>query len=261
MKNRITQLFSSKPEGVLSVYFTAGYPHLEDTMTVLEALQESGADMVEIGMPYSDPVADGPTIQESNKKALENGISISGLFDQISTMREQIDIPVVLMGYVNPVLQYGVEKFCEKCGSLGIDGVILPDLPRAEYMDIYQPFFEAHDLFNIALITPQTSEERIVAIDAYSSGFIYMVSTSSTTGSRADISDTQIAYFKRVRDMGLRNPLLIGFGISDAPTFSRACRYAHGAIIGSAFINMLSEGGNIRDEVRQFIGSIKGPVS
>lgn len=258
MKNRIRQLFETGKDRILSVYFTAGFPRLDDTMKVLTALQGAGADIAEIGMPYSDPVADGPTIQASNKQALDNGMSLRVLFEQISDMRRIVSMPVVLMGYVNPILQYGVEKFCADSARAGVDGVIIPDLPRQEYEDLYKPHFDAAGLYNISLITPQTSPERIREIDAHSRGFIYMVSTSSTTGSRSELDQTQMSYFERVRRMQLKNPLLIGFGISDAVTFDRACHHAHGAIIGSAFISRISDTMDIERDVQAFIAGVKG---
>lgn len=257
-KNKIVSLFGNNPKKVLSVYFTAGYPHLHDTMEVVSALQEGGADIIEVGIPYSDPVADGPTIQQSNKQALDNGISLRLIFEQLADLRKQVQIPVVLMGYINPVLQYGLEAFCRKCSETGIDGVILPDLPMQEYLDEYKDIFEKYGLVNIFLITPQTSAERIRQIDEHSQGFIYMVSSASTTGAKAEVTDEQERYFERVNAMALRNPRLIGFGISSKQTFDRACRYASGAIIGSAFIKVLQQSKNITNDTVHFIQSIKG---
>ena len=257
-KNKIVSLFGNNPKKVLSVYFTAGYPHLHDTMEVVSALQEGGADIIEVGIPYSDPVADGPTIQQSNKQALDNGISLRLIFEQLADLRKQVQIPVVLMGYINPVLQYGLEAFCRKCSETGIYGVILPDLPMQEYLDEYKDIFEKYGLVNIFLITPQTSAERIRQIDEHSQGFIYMVSSASTTGAKAEVTDEQERYFERVNAMALRNPRLIGFGISSKQTFDRACRYASGAIIGSAFIKVLQQSKNITNDTVHFIQSIKG---
>jgi len=251
-------LYEIKRERILSVYFTAGFPKLQDTMTIIRDLQEAGADIVEVGIPYSDPVADGPTIQESNKIALDNGISLKIIFEQLKELRQQISIPVILMGYINPVLQYGVEAFCKKCQETGIDGVILPDLPMKEYQDEYKEIFERHGLLNIFLITPQTSDQRIHEIDSNSSVFIYMVSSASTTGAKGGISDEQVQYFKRVQDMKLINPTLIGFGISNNETFNQACQHASGAIIGSAFINLLRKSQDFKKDIGAFIKSVKG---
>lgn len=256
-QNRIEQLFEEKKERILSVYFSAGYPNLDDTTEIMKYLEEAGADIIEVGIPFSDPVADGPTIQESNKIALDNGISLKLIFEQISEIRTSVKIPIILMGYINPVLQYGLAAFCAKCKEVGVDGLILPDLPMQEYLDEYKSTFEAHGLLNIFLITPQTSEERIRAIDQHSKGFIYMVSSASTTGAKVDISQGQVAYFERVNEMKLKNPTLIGFGISNKSTFDRACQYASGAIIGSAFINVLREAKDVKADIASFIQSVK----
>ena len=255
--NRIIELFSQKKEQVLNVYYTAGYPNLHDTLTVLEALQEAGADIVEIGMPYSDPVADGPTIQQSNDVALQNGMTVKLLFEQLATMRSRIHIPVLLMGYLNPVVQFGVEKFCARCKETGVDGVILPDMPMQVYQDEYKSVFESYGLLNTFLITPQTSEERIRQIDAVSDGFIYMVSSASVTGSTKGIQGEQENYFRRVKQMGLQNPTMIGFGISDHDSFEKACQYANGAIIGSAFIKVLQQSTDLPKDIREFVKQIK----
>jgi tryptophan synthase alpha chain len=228
---------------LLSIYFTAGYPALEDTVPIIRALANSGVDMIEIGLPFSDPLADGPTIQQSSTKALKNGMSSALLFEQLGSIRKEVDIPLIVMGYFNPVLQYGVEAFCAKCSAIGIDGLILPDLPLEEYRRHYKAIFDRFGLKMIFLITPQTSEERIREIDRYSQGFIYLVSSASTTGAKTGFADTQQAYFKRVSQMGLTNPLIVGFGISNRETFEAATRHTNGAIIGSAFINSLSEHG------------------
>ncbi|MEO1053958.1 MAG: tryptophan synthase subunit alpha [Bacteroidota bacterium] len=256
--NRIDRLFKEKGERILSVYFTAGYPQTGDTMQVAQALQEAAADIIEIGMPYSDPIADGPTIQESSKISLDHGMTIALLFEQLASLRMHVDIPVILMGYINPVLQYGIERFCQQCQQLGVDGLILPDLPMHEYQTEYKPVFDAHGLYNIFLITPQTSEERIREIDEHSNGFIYMVSSASTTGAKDNIEAEQVAYFNRIRDMRLNNPTLIGFGISNKDTFDKACEYASGAIIGSAFIKAIQSTGDLTSNINQFITSIKG---
>lgn len=258
IKSRIEKLFEEKKDNILSVYFTAGFPNLDDTANIVKQLQSSDADIIEVGIPFSDPVADGPTIQESNKRALDNGISLKLIFDQLAEIRSEVNIPIILMGYINPVLQFGVEDFCKRCEEIGIDGLILPDLPMQEYIDEYQSVFEAHGLLNIFLITPQTSEERIREIDNNSRGFIYMVSLAGTTGAKANISEDQVSYFKRVKAMQLKNPTLIGFGISNHETFDRACKHASGAIIGSAFINVLEKANNLEQDISAFIKSIKG---
>ena len=257
-KNSIEKLFEEKSKRVLSVYFTAGFPNLHDTANIMKSLDASGADIIEVGIPFSDPVADGPTIQESNKIALDNGISLKLIFEQLDVIRKELKIPVILMGYINPVLQFGVEKFCQKCAEVGVAGLILPDLPLQEYLDEYKSTFEKYGLLNIFLITPQTTAERIRKIDENSRGFIYMVSSASTTGAKGDISATQIDYFNRVRKMNLKNPTLIGFGISNLETFDLACKHAHGAIIGSAFINVLKNSRDIHKDIAGFIKSVKG---
>lgn len=241
-----------KPGKLVSIYFTAGFPELGDTVPVLRELQAAGADMVEIGLPFSDPLADGPTIQESSTRALRNGMTTNRLFDQLRGIREEIDIPLILMGYFNPVLQYGVEAFCEKCRESGIDGIILPDLPLEIYQRDYRQHFENNGLSMIFLISPQTSPERIRQIDAASDSFIYMVSSASTTGVQESFGQGQQAYFNRIGSMGLEHPQLVGFGISDARSFREATRTARGAIIGSAFIRLLErEGiGGIRSFVK-----------
>jgi tryptophan synthase alpha chain len=256
--NRISTLFNSTQEPILNVYATAGYPHFGDTMLVLNALQEGGVDIIEIGMPYSDPVADGETIQQSNQVSLDQGMTVAHLFDQLKNMRQSISVPVLLMGYVNPVLQFGVERFCQKCQEVGVDGLILPDLPLAEYQQCYQTIFEQYGLLNIFLITPQTSDERIKQIDSVSEGFIYMVSSASTTGAKTGISSDQEAYFKLIDGMKLKNPRLVGFGISDRESFLKASNGASGAIIGSAFVKLLGNAKNLREEIVGFVKSIKG---
>ena len=256
-KNRIEQLFEEKKNRILSVYFSAGYPSLNDTARIMQYLEESGADIIEVGIPFSDPVADGPTIQESNKIALDNGISLKLIFEQLAHIRKSVTIPIILMGYVNPILQYGLADFCAKCAEVGVDGLIIPDLPMQEYLDEYKSTFESHGILNIFLITPQTSDARIQEIDSNSKGFIYMVSSASTTGAKSNISEGQEAYFNRVNSMNLKNPTLIGFGISNKETFDRACTYAAGAIIGSAFIDVLSTAGDLKSGIQDFIKSVK----
>jgi tryptophan synthase alpha chain len=254
--NRIDKLFREKKTSILSVYFTAGYPCLDSTAGIVRALSESGADMIEIGMPFSDPMADGPVIQRSNEKALQNGMTLKILFDQLSDIRKGVKIPLLLMGYLNPVMQFGVENFCIQCKQIGIDGVILPDLPPLVYYEEYFHIFNKYNIHNILLISPQSSSERISTIDKISRGFIYVVSSSSVTGSRDNFSDDQVSYFKRVNEMNLNNPTLIGFGISNRETFKDAGRYSRGGIIGSAFVKILGEGGEVNEKINQFIKGI-----
>ena len=256
MNNRINKLFQEKKERILSVYFTAGYPNLEDTVPMIQALVKNGVDLIEIGMPFSDPVADGPVIQHSSLIALQNGMSIRKLFEQLKNIRKSVDTPLILMGYINPVLQYGVDAFCKKCRETGIDGLIIPDLPLDVYQEEFQAIFEANNLHNIFLITPQTSEERMRMIDEISSGFIYMVSSNSTTGAKSSVSDFQKSYFERVSSLGLKNPRMIGFGISNAETFANACQYSNGAIIGSAFVKALEGSETLERKVSGFINAI-----
>lgn len=242
--NRIQQKLQEDKK-LLSIYFTAGYPNLDDTLTTIENLEKNGVDMIEIGLPFSDPLADGPTIQASSTQALHNGMTSALLFDQLKAVRKTVSIPLILMGYFNPMLQYGVEAFCKKCQEIGIDGFIIPDLPVEVYHDKYQAIFERYGLLNIFLITPQTSEKRIRYMDRISNGFIYMVSSASTTGGESCFGSEQTAYFKRISELKLNNPQIIGFGISDQQSFSQATQYAKGAIIGSAFIkHVTTEGVN-----------------
>lgn len=254
--NRIHTLFNTKKERVLSIYFTAGFPNLEDTVSIMEAIEAGGADIIEIGVPYSDPVADGPTIQDSNQIALQNGMSMNKLFEQLVGFRAKVHLPVVLMGYLNPIMQYGMEAFCKKCKEVGIDGLILPDLPMQEYLDEYKDLFDSYGLVNTFLISPQTSEKRIREIDGNTDGFIYMVSSHSITGAKSGISEEQINYFERVREMNLKNPRLIGFGISNSETFTTASNYSNGAIIGSAFIKVLKNSENLKEDVQSYIRSV-----
>lgn len=254
--NRIHTLFNTKKERVLSIYFTAGFPNLEDTVSIMEAIEAGGADIIEIGVPYSDPVADGPTIQDSNQIALQNGMSMNKLFEQLVGFRAKVHLPVVLMGYLNPIMQYGMEAFCKKCKEVGIDGLILPDLPMQEYLDEYKDLFDSYGLVNTFLISPQTSEKRIREIDGNTDGFIYMVSSHSITGAKSGVSEEQINYFERVREMNLKNPRLIGFGISNSETFTTASNYSNGAIIGSAFIKVLKNSENLKEDVQSYIRSV-----
>ena len=253
MKNRITSLFEKKDEKILSIYFTAGYPELNDTLKIISQLEKSGADLVEIGMPFSDPVADGPVIQQSSEEALKNGMTIHLLFEQLKQIRKNVSIPLILMGYLNPVMQYGIEDFCKKCKEIGIDGTIIPDLPLEIYETEYKEIFERNSLSNIFLVTPQTSDERIRKIDELSTGFIYMVSSSSTTGVKGAVNEEQVSYFERISAMNLRSKRLIGFGISDKASFEKSSCYANGAIIGSAFIKALEGKETVETKVKEFM--------
>lgn len=253
----IDRTFSDKRTGILSAYFTAGFPALDDTALIIRTLQDAGADMIEVGIPFSDPVADGPTIQMSNKQALDNGITLKKILDQIRSVRGETRIPLLLMGYLNPVYQYGIKRFCDDCRDAGVSGLILPDLPIREYRETYRAIIESHGLYNIFLITPETSEQRIREIDSISHGFIYMVSASSTTGTKKGISDDQINYFKRIQRMKLSTPRMVGFGISDRESFESATKYAHGAIIGSAIIRVLMNSRDIKKDLTAYIHSIK----
>jgi tryptophan synthase alpha chain len=240
--NRINQKLKEDKK-LLSIYFSAGFPNLNDTVSIIEQLEQNGTDMIEIGLPFSDPLADGPTIQKSSTKALKNGMTTEVLFNQLKDIRKTVSIPLIIMGYFNPMLQYGVEAFCEKCQEIGIDGLIIPDLPVDVYNEQYKTTFEKYGLINVFLITPQTSVERIHFIDSISNGFIYMVSSASVTGSGSGFGAEQTNYFKRIADMNLKNPQIVGFGIKDNDTFTQATTYAKGAIIGSAFIEHLTFNG------------------
>jgi tryptophan synthase alpha chain len=255
--NRITQLFNSGKKDILSVYFTAGYPSLNDTFRTITELEKRGVDMVEIGIPFSDPIADGPVIQRSGSKALANGMSLQLLFEQLKEIREYSNVPLILMGYINPILRMGMEKFLELAVSIGIDGVIIPDLPPEEYIEKYKEQFERADIFNNFLITPQTPVERLKQIDDWSKGFLYMVSSAATTGTRESFDEKQLDYFKRISDMKLKTPRLIGFGVSNHTTFEQACRFSNGAIVGSAFIEALGENDTLAQKVRSFVEAIR----
>ena len=252
--NRIDQKFKGDKK-LLSIYFSAGYPKLEDTVPILKQLQSSGVDMVEIGLPFSDPLADGPTIQESSTQALRNGMSTKKLFQQLEGIRKEIEIPLIIMGYFNPLLQFGVENFCKKCHEIGIDGLIIPDLPVEVYHEKYKTLFDQYGLYNMFLITPQTSESRIRFIDQVSNGFIYMVSSASVTGAQSSFGDPQAAYFNRIASYDLQTPRIVGFGISNADTFQTATQQAQGAIIGSAFIKFLENEGV--EKIPEFIQRIR----
>lgn len=250
----VAKLLEQKSSNVLSIYFTSGFPELNDTTKVIQELSNGGVDFIEVGLPYSDPLADGPTIQDSSQKALKNGINLDIVFDQLMEIKESNPTPLVLMGYLNQMLKYGEDKFCQKVVECGIDTVILPDLPMVEYENHYQALFEKYGINNVFLITPLTSEERIRKIDSYTKSFIYMVASSSITGAKGEISQAQIDYFQRIQSMKLKSKLIIGFGISNHQTFSKACEYGNGAIIGSAFIRFLEEKGV--EKISDFINSV-----
>jgi tryptophan synthase alpha chain len=241
--NRIDKLFREKGGDILSVYFTAGYPKLEDTVPIISELSAQGVDLIEIGIPFSDPMADGPVIQHSSTQALGNGLTIKWLFAKLQGVREKTAIPLILMGYLNPIMQYGIENFCRDCARAGIDGLIVPDLPLTDYERDFKPQLEKYGLHGILLITPETSEERVRQIDTTTGGFIYMVSTASTTGAKARFDDKTLDYFARIDAMGLKNPRLVGFGISNRETFASACQHAAGGIVGSLFVKLLGEKG------------------
>lgn len=253
--SRIKELFNRKKQNVLNVYCTAGYPALNSTLEVMKALQTNGADLIELGMPYSDPLADGPVIQASSAKALQNGMTIYLLFEQLQDFRKQITVPVVLMGYLNPLLQFGFEKFCAKAAEVGVDGLIIPDIPMFEYEAEYAAIVKKHGLDFIFLVTPETSEERIRKLDRLSSGFLYAVSSSSLTGSDKDFSAVE-SYLEKLSNMKLNNPILVGFGIKDKVTFEAASKYANGAIIGSAYIKALEGERNVVQATEGFLKSI-----
>jgi tryptophan synthase alpha chain len=255
--NRIDTLFKTKPANILSVYCTAGFPALGDTLRVLGLLQDAGADMIEIGMPYSDPLADGVVIQQSSTAALQNGMNMKTLFAQLKEVRSHIGIPLVLMGYLNPVLQYGFENFCRDAAAIGLDGLILPDLTPEVYEAEYQPLLGKYGLKNIMLVTPRTADERIRKIDSLSSGFLYAVAASSTTGNAVTDTEKQQQYFARLQSMGLKNKIVIGFGIATREHFENACKYAAGAITGSAFIKHISANPDLGKSIPKFIQSIK----
>lgn len=260
--SRISRLFQSTPlgaggHGILNVYCTAGYPQLNSTIEVMKALQKNGADIIELGMPYSDPLADGPVVQQSSSVALANGMTIKKLFEQLKDLRKDISIPVLLMGYMNPILQYGFERFCADAAAVGIDGLILPDLPEHEFETEYGDIIKRHGLDFIFLVTPETSEARVKRLDDLSTGFLYAVSSSSTTGKDKNMTDVT-GYLQKLKSLELKNPVLVGFGIKDKSTFDVACANGNGAIIGTAYIKALANGGRIDDITREFLHSIKG---
>lgn len=254
--NKITRLFSEKQKGILSVYFCAGHPSLDGTLSTLRALQNNGVDMVEIGMPFSDPLADGPTIQGASSKALKNGMSVRRLFEQLTDVRRDIHIPLILMGYLNPILHFGFEAFCAKCKEVGIDGLIIPDLPFDQFKAEYLETTHRYGLDVIFLVTPETPEERIREIDANTSAFIYAVSSASVTGAQQSFGDAKQAYFRRLQEMQLNNPLLVGFGISNLATRSAADAYTSGVIVGSKFVTLLEEKGDPNEAIKALIDAL-----
>ncbi|MEO0470194.1 MAG: tryptophan synthase subunit alpha [Bacteroidota bacterium] len=258
--NRLQELFDRKSSDILSVYFTAGYPQLNDSLKIIQELEKAGADLIEIGIPFSDPIADGPTIQQSNGIALTNGITLDKIFAQLAAVRATVKIPLILMGYLNPVMQYGIEAFCQKAAAVGIDGLILPDLPMYEYQSMYKELFAQHGLSNVFLVAPQTSEARIRMIDEETNSFIYIVSTDATTGRTEGFGEVHRSYFQRLKNMKLKNPMLVGFGISNAETFAVTNEYASGAIIGSAVIKALAQEGSLADKVHRFVQGIRTPT-
>jgi tryptophan synthase alpha chain len=256
MENRITQLFETKKENILSIYFTAGYPNLKDTIKIIKNLSQSGVDLIEIGFPFSDPLADGPVIQQSSNDAIENGMTLEFLFNELQDIRKITDVPLVMMGYLNVILQYGESEFIAKCAEIGIDGLIIPDLPLNYYESNFKSACEANNISNILLITPETAVERIHKIDSLSTGFNYLVSSNSITGA-TNVASFQENYFERIKQMNLKNPSLIGFGVHDKKTYDTVCQYAAGAIIGSAFIKHLSEFGAEFAAVEKFVSGIR----
>jgi len=254
--NRINELFGNDPHGLLSIYFCAGAPTLGGTADVIRTLERNGVGMIEIGIPFSDPMADGPVIQNAATKALRNGMSLRLLFSQLKDIRRDVDIPLILMGYLNPIYQYGFENFCRSCKECGVDGAIIPDLPFRDYESQYKAIADKYDIRIIMLVTPETSDERIRRIDAHTDGFIYMVSSASITGAQKDFNDMKLAYFHRVAALGLRNPRMVGFGISNKQTFDSACSFAAGGIIGSRFVTLLDESGDPAEAIRQLRSDI-----
>lgn len=255
--NRINQLFDTQKSKILSIYFCAGHPTLDSTRSVIKALEKNGIDMIEIGIPFSDPMADGPVIQEAATCALRNGMSLKRLFDQLEGIRREVTIPLILMGYLNPIMQFGFENFCRRCRECGIDGVIIPDLPFKDYMNDFKATAEAYDIKMIMLITPETSEERIRLIDNHTDGFIYMVSSAAITGAQKDFNEQKLAYFRRIEAMQLHTPRMIGFGISNRQTFEAACAHASGAIIGSRFVSLLDEERDPERAIQRLLAALK----
>lgn len=255
--NRINHLFSSKEKDLLSIYFCAGHPTLEGTAEVIKTLEDNGVKMVEIGIPFSDPMADGVVIQNAATQALRNGMSLKVLFEQLKDIRKTVTIPLVLMGYLNPIMQFGFEHFCKQCTECGVDGMIIPDLPFKDYQEHYRIIAERYNLRIIMLITPETSEERVREIDEHTDGFIYMVSSASTTGAQQDFDAQKRNYFKRIEEMKLRNPRMVGFGISNKATFKAACEHASGAIIGSRFVTLLEEEKDSQQAITSLLNGLK----
>ncbi|MHC5308525.1 tryptophan synthase subunit alpha [Myroides sp. LJL116] len=256
MKNRITELFEKKDKNILSIFFTAGYPNLKDTTTIIKHLEQEGVDLIEIGIPFSDPLADGPVIQESSSIAIENGLSLTELLEQLKDIRTQCQIPIVLMGYLNPILQYGIEEFITTCSKIGIDGLIIPDLPLDFYKSKFESLMLENNLSNILLVSNQTSEQRILEIDKNSTGFIYMVSSAGVTGSAIDLEANR-DYYQKIESLGLKNPRLIGFGVRDKQSFNAATKYSSGAIIGTAFIKHITQHGIDQKSIKAFINQIR----
>lgn len=259
--NRIQKLFSENKTNILNVFYTAGFPNLTDTVNIAQYLAQAGVDIIEIGIPFSDPIADGPVIQESNKVALDNGMTLKLLLQQVKEVRTKVNVPIILMGYINPIMQYGIEKFCKDAAGAGVDGVILPDMPMDVYQNEYKSIFESYELSNTFLISPTTSEKRIRQIDEATNGFIYAVSSSSTTGARQGFDLDQEGYFKKLKSLKLKNPFLIGFGISNHQAFSKACEYASGAIVGSAFISLLRDSKDLLGDIQKFVNDLRNKSS
>jgi len=251
--NRIDKLFQQKKSGVLSIYLTAGYPDFNDTVRICEALSESGVDMIEIGFPFSDPLADGPTIQRSSEEALKKGMTLKKVFEQIDLIRKSVDLPILLMGYLNPILQYGVEAFCKECVKTGVDGCIIPDLPLQDFEENYKHLFATANLKNVLLVTPQSSDERIKELDEASSGFIYAVSSAAITGGNIKFDEARLNYLSRLVSLNLQNPVMLGFGISSKADLKQISQYVSGGIVGSAFIRALSESKDVVKTTKQFV--------
>lgn len=255
--NRLTRLLLARKQNLLAIYYTAGFPQLDSTVTIARYLEQASADIIEIGMPFSDPIADGPVIQQSSAIALRNGMTIGRAIEQVRSIREQVSVPILLMGYFNPVLQYGLERFCREAAGAGVDGVVLPDLPLREYQREYRDNFVSNKLSAVFLIAPSTSDERIRQIDKASDGFVYAVSSAATTGTRNELPSDLDSYLSRLRSLELRNPWLVGFGISDWKSFRKVCEFGSGAIVGSAFVKMLETSVNLESDVQDFVDRIR----